>query len=73
MSPVGGLQKHPRLPNAIALLVRANPEMWALPGIEPERVSTCNSFALMARLVAGDYGVAIMPPAMSQAELKART
>lgn len=40
-------------------------------GIEPERVSTCNSFALMARLVAGGYGVAIMPPAMSQPELKA--
>lgn len=39
-------------------------------GIEPERVSTCNSFALMARLVAVGYGVAIMPPAISRAEIK---
>jgi DNA-binding transcriptional LysR family regulator len=40
-------------------------------GVEPERVSTCNSLGLMTRLVASGHGVAIMPPAMSRSEIKA--
>lgn len=38
--------------------------------VEPEHVSTCNSLALMARLIVEGHGVAVLPTALMQAEIE---
>ncbi|MGE0797484.1 MAG: LysR family transcriptional regulator [Lautropia sp.] len=52
-------------PSTIYLAMRA---WFNAAGVEPERVSTCNSLALMVRLIAAGQGVAILPPAMVRQE-----
>ena len=37
--------------------------------VEPEHVSSCNSLALMARLIVEGHGVAVLPTALMQAEI----
>lgn len=39
-------------------------------GVEPENVSSCNSLALMARLIVEGHGVAIMPISLMRAEIE---
>ena len=45
---------------------------WFLSaGVEPLRVSTCNSLAAMVRLAVTGLGIAILPPSLFDAELAA--
>jgi DNA-binding transcriptional LysR family regulator len=39
-------------------------------GVEPQRVSTCNSLMLMAQLIVAGQGVAVLPTAMMSSELE---
>ena len=39
-------------------------------GIEPEHVSSCNSLALMSRLLVDGHGVAVVPTALMQPEIE---
>ena len=63
---------------SVPILTNPNPstvftvisEWFGSADMEPEHVSTCNSLSLMAKLVAAGHGVAILPPAIMQAEIK---
>ncbi|VWX61777.1 LysR family transcriptional regulator [Burkholderiales bacterium 8X] len=52
-------------------IFRAISAWFDAAGIEPAHLSTCNSLALMARLVAAGQGVAVLPTAMVRNELDA--
>jgi DNA-binding transcriptional LysR family regulator len=51
-------------------LYQATLAWFAAAGLEPEHVSTCNSIALMARLVSAGQGIALLPPATVRTEVE---
>lgn len=52
-------------------IYRASSTWFSDADVEPAHVSTCNSLALMARLVAAGQGVAVLPTAMVRNEVAA--
>jgi DNA-binding transcriptional LysR family regulator len=67
----------PRDLRALPMLTMPNPSTiftamsywFDAADVEPQHVSSCNSLALMARLIVEGYGVAVLPTALIQSEL----
>jgi DNA-binding transcriptional LysR family regulator len=54
-------------PSRLHALVR---DWFGRAGVEPGRISTCNSLVLMRRLIVSSAGASLMPTAILQAELR---
>ncbi|MEO7242658.1 MAG: LysR family transcriptional regulator [Variovorax sp.] len=48
---------------------RAISQWFSAASVEPEHISSCNSLALMVRLIAAGQGIAVLPTAMVRAEV----
>jgi DNA-binding transcriptional LysR family regulator len=67
------LRRIPVLANPNPSTIFAVMTDWFRTGnVEPERVTMCNSLALMSRLVMAGFGLAILQPQILKAEIKSR-
>jgi DNA-binding transcriptional LysR family regulator len=48
-------------------------DWFGTAGLTPQRINTCNSLAIIAKLAVDGFGISVLPPVVVAAELKNRT